>query len=278
MAQRTAGFVLYSTAISTLLFGCNAFAQQLDQHAPTTVRLAQTPPPTPPVNACSPSQTKFVGRTTPAFPQGNCNGCWAFATATVFEESYFRRGGGSISVSAKQILDCTDSNHTCLGGPLAFDFLSAPGKGTVLASDYAPYNGVKESCNVTPKLRAVVWSAVGADPENPTIDEIKRAICTHGAVGAHMNRSGSFDTYKPTSAADEVFTDNATGSLAHVVAIVGWDHDRSAWRIKNSMGADWGLSGYMWITYGSNKIGSHAAWVDAEVPVRPQPPTNVTVR
>jgi len=36
---------------------------------------------------------------------------------------------------------------------------------------------------------------------------------------------------------------------AHCVAIVGYDDDRGAWKIKNSWGDDWGEGGFAWIKY-----------------------------
>ncbi len=59
--------------------------------------------------------------------------------------------------------------------------------------------------------------------------------------------------------------------------IVGWDDTKHAWRIKNSQNTTWGDQGYLWLDYTSNKIGSGATWVEAKVPLRPNPPSALRV-
>ncbi len=60
---------------------------------------------------------------------------------------------------------------------------------------------------------------------------------------------------------ENVANDSAGGG--HAVTIVGWDDGKAAWLIKNSWGTDWGMGGYGWIGYDSNRIGRHTAWVKA---------------
>ena len=53
----------------------------------------------------------------------------------------------------------------------------------------------------------------------------------------------------------------SSDDIDHVVAIIGWNDDINAWRIKNSWGKDWGDDGLMNLAYGYNNIGFNAAWV-----------------
>lgn len=39
------------------------------------------------------------------------------------------------------------------------------------------------------------------------------------------------------------------GGNGHVMTIVGYDHGRQMFRVKNSWGSDWADSGYAWVAY-----------------------------
>jgi len=49
--------------------------------------------------------------------QGQCGGCWAFATAATMEGAYFQGAGDLLSLSEQELIDCDTSwNQGCNGG------------------------------------------------------------------------------------------------------------------------------------------------------------------
>src|SRR5262249_45369552 len=124
-----------------------------------------------------------------------------------------------------------------------------------------PYAASDLPCpvRVTTPYRADVWGFVTDKSNIPTVEQIKQAICAHGAIAVAVRATPAFQGYT-----GGVFNEGASGPINHAVVLVGWDDDRGAWRMKNSWSTDWGEGGFMWIRYGSNSIGYAAAWVEAK--------------
>lgn len=144
------------------------------------------------------------------------------------------------------------------------------------AEQNTPYVHSDGQCaSVTPNTDyfAIDWHLV--DPSNdidaiPTVQQIKEALCKHGAISASVFVSDLFQAYTVQKVHKETIKYNGTN---HAVCIIGWDDSLNAWIIKNSWGNAWGNNcdygsahdlGYMYIDYGSNNIGRRAAWVTAK--------------
>jgi C1A family cysteine protease len=98
-------------------------------------------------------------------------------------------------------------------------------------------------------VRDIDWYTLG-DSLN-RIETIKTKIMENGVMGTCMAYSSQFISqymhYQPQSSDMEP---------NHAIAIIGWDDNidvgapyPGAWLCKNSWGADWGNSGYFWISY-----------------------------
>ena len=197
------------------------------------------------------------GIVTPVKDQGNCGSCWSFAVVGALESSYLKRNHLNTDESEQYVLansgagDCTGGNRANANA-----FLVSTGTATEATVPYMGTNGPQNPGASTP-YDAVATGVV--DGEFPSVQKIKEAVCAYGPITVSVRATDLFKAY--TSG---VFDENDPGNTNHAVVIVGWDDDKGAWLIKNSWGTGWGENGYMWIKYGSNKIGRWAQWIQAK--------------
>ncbi len=190
--------------------------------------------------------------------QGNCGSCWAFATHGAFEGSYAILNNTLIDSSEQDTLDCSGAG-SCSGGWWAYQYLIDTGSADETEYKYVAQKGTCRA-NVNHPYKAVAWGYVDSNNSVPTVDALKKALCEYGPLGVAVAVTPAFQAYK-----SGIFNENSPANINHGVTLVGWDDSKKAWRIKNSWGVGWGESGYMWIAYGSNKIGYAASWVQAKV-------------
>jgi cathepsin L len=228
-----------------------------------------------PAPLCDPAQRKFslrkLNKVSPVVDQGQCGSCWAFTTVAAFESNYLVRGGKKPNASEQHILDCavdpsdgTDAGN-CDGGWYypAFNWsMSTP----IANRRQAPYRGAKDaSCRIRGgQYLSLVWGFV--DPDNwndkwmAPDASLKQAMCEHGALAVAVNATDDWSYY-----GGGVYNIDADADINHAVTLVGWDDDLGAWLIKNSWSRDWGDGGYMWIKYGTSRIGTVPAWVEVQL-------------
>jgi cathepsin L len=236
----------------------NWLTQAREQNAKAA---AQKEPMPPSVGGCTGTASQFnwvdQGCVTPVRDQGNCGSCWAFGTHGAFEGSYAIINHALIDSSEQQTLDCSKAG-SCAGGWWAFQYLIDTG--SAVETDY-PYKAVQGTCNtgVKSQYKSAAWGYVDPNTEIPSIDALKKALCTYGPIAVGVAVTSAFQAYK-----SGVFNENSSANVNHAIVLIGWDDTKKAWRIKNSWGTAWGESGYMWIAYGCNKIGYGAAWVQAK--------------
>lgn len=226
---------------------------------------------------CSPSGTAWSWKEYLAPPrsQGSCGSCWAFSTTAVLEAAHNIANGvdKNLNLSEQYVVDCGESDFvpgrdigTCAGGftPWVFDFFQK--NGTVGEAE-VPYRQKDGTCNrkLTPEYKVAAWGFVNDQVLQPSVDEIKAALCKYGPVTSSVFATEAFMAYK-----GGVFDEGADGSPNHAVVIVGWDDLRGAWLVRNSWDTWWGEDGHIWVKYGNNKIGWSAAWAIVE-PDKPEP-------
>lgn len=212
---------------------------------------------------------------TVAKAQGNCGSCWAFAGVSILEAGYMRVNKMTIDASEQELLNCAygyNRDMNCSQGGWIDKTVAWIVDHGITSETQVPYVTADQSCNnFTDKMYgAISWGFVSeTNPGMPTKEEIKQAICEHGPVASRMwvyseaftAYDGQGNVYSETFPANV----NADQKRGHFVTICGWDDAKGAWLIKNSWGADWGESGYGWISYTSNSIGTWVVWIEPKV-------------
>ena len=196
--------------------------------------------------------------------QGNCGSCWAFATVGPFENMIKYRYGNNhgqsteIDLSEQYLVSCNTRGWGCDGGSWAHSYHVNPG--AVLEEDF-PYTARDSSCrsNLDHPWKLDGWSYIRWSSSVPSVADIKQAIYDHGPVSAALYVGSAFRNYRRG-----VFSTNESGTPNHAITLVGWDDSKSAWRLRNSWGTGWGEGGYMWIRYGTSKVGYGANYIEME--------------
>ena len=207
-----------------------------------------------------------LGMMTPIKDQGLCGSCWSFTAMGVVEGCYKIKTKGDIDLSEQYCIDCARDKYgrdagNCNGGWYGnvFDFLM---NNYPVEEKVSPYRGYEYGC--TPKkqfpIKMVAWGYVRADAGIPTVEQMKKALCTYGPIAATVKVTPAFQAYVG-GIFDEFTPVSSDKDVNHGIIIVGWDDSKHAYRIKNSWGQRWGEKGYMWIEYGCNNVGYGAAWV-----------------
>jgi cathepsin F len=194
------------------------------------------------------------GIVTPVKNQQQCGSCWAFsATETI--ESVWALSNQTLPVLApQQIVDCDSVDQGCGGGwPYhAYEYVINTG-GMMPQSDYK-YTGQNGECKfdaseVVAHINS--WMYVSTDPsgENSTMlpylaYNSPLSICVDASSWSLYN-GGILHT--------------CTDQIDHCVQLTGFqmmDNKQGVstpvWNVRNSWGADWGESGYIFVERGRN--------------------------
>lgn len=232
-----------------------------------------------------------VDYTTPVKSQGNCGGCWAFATTAPLECNINYKDGYDAVLSEQYLLSCNTNNWGCEhGGWEAHDYFlntegSCGGIGGVLNDDY-PYTESDSSCDGSAENKHAYviedWAYIGEQGFGyyfvPEPDQIKYAIYNYGPVTVGIHVDSAFQAYT-----GGVFNEDSYGPINHMVTLVGWDDNPSdggpdcpgVWMLRNSWGSGllaWGeqtlfvSNGHMRIEYNCSRVGYRASYIEYSDP------------
>jgi cathepsin F len=196
---------------------------------------------------------------TPVYDQGQCGSCWAFSATEAIESQWFLAGHTLTSLSPQQIVDCDKGlgDDGCNGGdtPTAYKYvISAGGMDTM--TDY-PYTAEDDKCAFKAGSVAATikdWTYI---TQNKNETEMQLKLLSNGPLSICVDAT-IWQFY-----IGGVISSLCGDSLDHCVLITGYDdayvdwvgETVQIWKIRNSWGADWGESGYVYVERGYDYCG-----------------------
>ncbi|KAF0687038.1 Aste57867_21199 [Aphanomyces stellatus] len=183
----------------------------------------------------------------PVKNQGQCGSCWAFSTVGTAEMAHCITTGQLLDLSEQQLVSCATDNYGCDGGfpPNAIDYIHKTG--VCSTADY-PYtsgtNGYTGSCNNGCAKKQLSLGATQQTSGETSLQTVLNAQPTTVVVEAGnpvwQNYKGGVVTHCPGGRSD------------HAVIAVGYGTKDGVdfFKIKNSWGAQWGDSGYIYLQRG----------------------------
>jgi cathepsin L len=155
-------------------------------------------------------------------------------------------------------MDCSTSygNQGCDGGlmVLAYEYiLNNKGIDTESSYPYTAEDGT--SCNYNSANSGATidgYNNVTTGDENDLLNK-----GTSGPVSVAIDASQNSFQFYSSGVYSDPGCGNGPDNLDHGVLVVGWGAESNGtdyWIVKNSWGADWGLSGYIWMARNDNNM------------------------
>jgi len=201
------------------------------------------------------------GAVTDVKDQGQCGSCWAFSATGNMEGQWFLAGNKLVPLSEQNLVDCdhecldaNDCDAGCEGGlqPNAFNYVIK--NGGIDTEDVYPYTAEDGTCTFKAAgvgAKISNWTFVSTDET-----QIAAYLVAHGPLSVAVDATiWQFYLFGVISA-------GCGTTLDHGVLIVGYGSETDDfgqnidyWLIKNSWGASWGYSGYVYIERGTGCCG-----------------------
>ena len=196
----------------------------------------------------------------PVLNQGNCGSCVAYSTIATLEAQYTISSG----LSWVHPIFSPQSIFSCGGGGCdrgwqpssAASFLKRTG-----ATDEAcmpttsSSTGQDVSCSAKCSDAGQRSVKIASSSTASSMNAVKTAL-NHGPVVTTLTVYEDFEAY--TSGVYKHTTGSALGG--HAVSIVGYDDVKSAWLVRNSWGTEWGMDGFIWVSYDDNSGVGDETW------------------
>jgi len=190
------------------------------------------------------------GMTTPIKNQKQCGSCWAFSTTETVESANLLAGRPMTIGAPQEIVDCDTADQGCNGGDPreALGWVQQQG-GLELESCY-PYIAEDETCmqskcTASPNLQVSSVIPVAEDENSiyQQLGSMPLSICCDAQPWQYY--SGGVLTASQCDL-----------SIDHAIQLTGYSPSQGGyWIVRNSWGADWGESGFIYLQYGQNTCG-----------------------
>jgi C1A family cysteine protease len=192
------------------------------------------------------------GKVNPIKDQGQCGSCWAFSAVGAIESAYaIEQNTSPISLSEQQLVDCSaaQGNQGCNGGLMDQAFEYVKSKGLTTESNY-PYTAQDGTCNSAKAAQEAVVITGYTDVATNDETQLKAAVAQQPVSVAVEADGLDWQFYR-----SGVMSDACGTNLDHGVVAVGYGHDTASgldyWKVRNSWGSSWGMSGYVLLKRGS---------------------------
>jgi len=219
-----------------------------------------------------PSSWDWRSQCTPVTNQQQCGDCWAFAGVGTLEANIKIIDGVTDDISEAYVTNCFTGQGSdgCNGGWCPHAIWLAP-KGAVYEVD-EPWTtslatGTTGTCQPSYSYHENIdgYADVAGEDINgiPPDANMKYAIYYFGPIWVALDAtSTAWNNYS-----GGIFTETGSpANLDHATVLVGWKDSTALpgggyWILRNSWGTGWGDNGYMYVTYGSDIVGSYADYI-----------------
>jgi cathepsin B len=190
--------------------------------------------------------------------QGQCGGCWAFASSEVLSDRYCIRGT-EVLLSPQYLISCVDNNYGCQGGypDNSWTFLHEKGIPTNQCVSYKSGGGDSGVCPSTcDDGSPLTFYNSTAHKILTSISDIQLELMTNGPMHVGFTVYEDFMSYT-TGIYKHVYGEALGG---HGVKLVGWGRKNGTnyWICANSWSTYWGEKGFFRIAFGECGIDRRA--------------------
>ncbi|KAG8265836.1 hypothetical protein J6590_085391 [Homalodisca vitripennis] len=196
------------------------------------------------------------GAVTEVKDQGFCGAGWAFSATGSLEGQQYLKSKKLVSLSEQNLMDCSNAegNFGCLGGQMDFAFSYVQtNKGIDTEASY-PYQGGSGNCRYNPKNKGATVTGY-VDITTGSENDLQKAVATIGPISVAIDaQHTSFKHYKSGVYKNP---DCSSTDVNHGVLAVGYSAAKKGgayWLVKNSLGSNWGMNGYVMMARNHNNM------------------------